>query len=507
MKDRNQRVPSKPIFDSWMLLRRGPPHTIPKIGKILGNVAHSAIHLTFAEQDMQFRVLCSKPPALSATVLSRKAQWAPPCVGRRWFRSSRVPERLEKKPIILHRVMHSVAKSAETDDPSLYERLEALATAATNLFPLFVISFAILGTIKPSSMTWLPPSLLSWTSGLSMLGMGLTLTFKDFQRALSNPKQILTGVTLQYTVMPTLAFIISRIAQLPIDMTIGLCVVGACPGGTASNIVTYLAKADVPLSVTMTTASTLGAVIMTPFLTSILLGTLVPVNAAGLLMSTLQIVLIPVLVGCALNQSFPRTMAKMAPFSAFGAVILIAVLCGRIMADNSASLLSAGWSLLCSVFALHAGGFLLGYLVSKAVGVKESAARTNSIEVGMQNSALGALLATQHFPMNPCAAVPCAISACTHSMLGSMLAAIWSRREPEDVIQEEKERRENNLARRKLEVRSWISRWRARTGVSRDVFLDGTTREWVTPDERDMYSSEQIEFLTRKRQAQQNFCQ
>jgi BASS family bile acid:Na+ symporter len=103
-----------------------------------------------------------------------------------------------------------------------------------------------------------------------MLGMGLTLTFKDFQRALSNPKQILTGVTLQYTVMPTLAFIISRIAQLPIDMTIGLCVIGACPGGTASNIVTYLAKADVPLSLTMTTASTLGAVIMTPFLTSIL---------------------------------------------------------------------------------------------------------------------------------------------------------------------------------------------------------------------------------------------
>ncbi|KAI8106810.1 hypothetical protein M9434_001464 [Picochlorum sp. BPE23] len=448
------------------------------------------------------QVLHCKPPALSAgittTVLSRKATWTPQC-GR--FRSSRVPERLEKKKsIILNRAMQSVAASAETvDDPSLYDRLEALATAATNLFPLFVISFAILGTMNPSSMTWLPPSLLSWTSGLSMLGMGLTLTFKDFQRALSNPKQILTGVTLQYTVMPTLAFIISRIAQLPIDMTIGLCVIGACPGGTASNIVTYLAKADVPLSVTMTTASTLGAVIMTPFLTSILLGTLVPVNAAGLLMSTLQIVLIPVLVGCALNQSFPKTMAKMAPFSAFGAVILIAVLCGRIMADNSASLLSAGWSLLCSVFALHGGGFLLGYLVSKAVGVKESAARTNSIEVGMQNSALGALLATQHFPMNPCAAVPCAISACTHSMLGSMLAAIWSRREPEDVIQEEKERRENNLARRKLEVRSWISRWRARTGVA-----SGPIREWVTPEERDMYSSEQIEFLTRKRQAQVN---
>lgn len=445
---------------------------------------------------MQFRLLRSKPLAFSAgitPVLSRKATRAPRLSGG----TNRLPERLKKEN-------NNIIVAASAAGDGLYDRLESLATAATNLFPLFVISCAILGATKPSTMTWLPSSLLSWTSGLSMLGMGLTLTFKDFQRALSNPKQILTGVTLQYTVMPTLAFVISRIAQLPLDMTIGLCVVGACPGGTASNIVTYLAKADVPLSVTMTTASTLGAVIMTPFLTSILLGTLVPVNAAGLLMSTLQIVLIPVLVGCALNQSFPRTMAKMAPFSAFGAVILIAVLCGRIMADNSSSLLSAGWPLLCSVFALHAGGFLLGYLVSKAVGVKESAARTNSIEVGMQNSALGALLATQHFPLNPCAAVPCAISACTHSMLGSMLAAIWSRREPEDAIHEEKERRENNLARRKLEVRSWISRWRARTGVSFSLEVGPTVREWVTPDERDMYSPEQIEFLTRKRQAQLN---
>lgn len=438
------------------------------------------------------RVLHSKPPACSAgiSLLSRKPREVP-CCRRRPLTTLQI----FGNTIASNTIRCGVTVAAEAvEGPSLYNRLESLATAATNFFPLFVISCAILGTVKPSTMTWLPSSLLSWTSGLSMLGMGLTLTFKDFQRALSNPKQIFTGVTLQYTVMPSLAFLISRIANLPIDMTIGLCVVGACPGGTASNIVTYLAKADVPLSVTMTTASTLGAVVMTPFLTSVLLGTLVPVNAAGLLMSTLQIVLIPVLVGCALNQSFPRTTAKMAPFSAFGAVILIAVLCGRIMAENSASLLSAGWSLLCSVFALHAGGFLLGYLVSKAVGVKESAARTNSIEVGMQNSALGALLATQHFPLNPFAAVPCAISACTHSMLGSMLAAIWSRREPED----DRERRENNLARRKLEVRSWISRWRARTGVSRDV--DGAV-EWVTQEEREMYSAEQIEFLARKRQA------
>ena len=376
-----------------------------------------------------------------------------------------------------------------------WQLFNVVATTASNFFPLFVVAFAVLGVAKPSSMTWVPSSLLTMAIGLSMLGMGLTLTFKDFTRVLSNPKQIFTGVVLQYTVMPSLAFLISRAVGLPLDLTIGLCIVGACPGGTASNIVTYLAKADVPLSVTMTTASTMGAVVMTPFLTNLLLGTLVPVDALGLLFSTLQVVLLPVIIGCALNQAFPRFVAKISPLSALTAVFLVAFICGRVMAENSTAVLSAGFPLLFSVFALHSGGFLLGYMASKLLGGPESVARTNSIEVGMQNSALGALLATQHFPANPLAAVPCAISACMHSTLGSLLAAFWSSRIPDDITEKEEERRANSIWRRKAEVRSWIYRWRARTGVS-----VVTGKSWVTQEEREMYSQEQLEFLARKRE-------
>lgn len=384
---------------------------------------------------------------------------------------------------------------AESNQMDVWSYLNAIASAASSFFPVFVISFAALGVAKPETMTWMPNSLLTIAIGLSMLGMGLTLTFKDFQRVLSRPKQIMTGVVLQYTVMPSLAFAISRCASLPLDLTIGLCIVGACPGGTASNIVTYLAKADVPLSVTMTTASTLGAVFMTPFLTNLLLGTLVPVDAMGLLLSTLQVVLLPVIIGCALNQAFPRFVSKISPLSALSAVFLVAFICGRVMAENSSAVLSAGIPLLASVLALHAGGFLLGYFVSKFLGVKESAARTNSIEVGMQNSALGALLATQHFPMNPYAAVPCAISACVHSTMGSLLASHWSKRVPDDFVEEDSKKL-NNIWRRKAEVRRWISRWRTRTGISVNT---GTS--WVTQEEREMYSEEQIAFLARKREA------
>jgi len=388
------------------------------------------------------------------------------------------------------------AVTADSDQIDIWSYLNAIASAASSFFPMFVISFAALGVAKPDSMTWMPNSLLTIAIGLSMLGMGLTLTFKDFQRVLSRPKQIMTGVVLQYTVMPSLAFAISRCAGLPLDLTIGLCIVGACPGGTASNIVTYLAKADVPLSVTMTTASTLGAVFMTPFLTNLLLGTLVPVDAMGLLLSTLQVVLLPVIIGCALNQAFPRFVSKISPLSALSAVFLVAFICGRVMAENSSAVLSAGIPLLASVLSLHAGGFLLGYFVSKSLGVKESAARTNSIEVGMQNSALGALLATQHFPMNPYAAVPCAISACVHSTMGSLLASYWSKRIPEDLVEEEDSKKLHNISRRKAEVRRWISRWRTRTGISVHT---GTS--WVSQEEREMYSEEQIAFLARKREA------
>lgn len=304
--------------------------------------------------------------------------------------------------------------------------LASLATAISGCFPIVVVTSALLGVLRPTALTWVPASWMSPFLGLSMLGMGLTLTFADFKRVLAAPRNIMLGVCLQYSVMPSLAFVISRALALPLDLTIGLCIVGACPGGTASNVVTYLAKADVPLSVAMTTASTVGAVVMTPLLTSLLLGTLVQVDALGLLLSTVQVVLLPVALGTALNQAFPRTIERLTPLSTLSAVMLIALICGRVMAQNSGFFAALDPRLLLGVFLLHAGGFVLGYSLSKLVRMEEKAARTNSIEVGMQNSALGAMLATQHFgAMHPLAAVPCAISAVMHSCMGSLLAAYW----------------------------------------------------------------------------------
>ena len=317
--------------------------------------------------------------------------------------------------------------------PQLRGKLAALADAISSYFPLVVAASALLGALRPAALTWVPASWMSPFLGLSMLGMGLTLSFSDFRRVLAAPRNILLGVLLQYSVMPSLAFGISRLLALPLDLTIGLCIVGACPGGTASNIVTYLAKADVPLSVAMTTASTLGAVVMTPLLTSLLLGTLVRVDAMGLLLSTVQVVLLPVALGTALNQAFPEAVARLSPLSTLSAVLLVAFICGRVMAESSGLSLQTALgnpAMLLGIFCLHAGGFLLGYVLSKfVVGMEERAARTNSIEVGMQNSALGAMLATQHFgAMHPLAAVPCAISAVMHSCMGSLLAAYWGRR-------------------------------------------------------------------------------
>lgn len=407
----------------------------------------------------------------------------------------------------------TTTNTTSTNTPNLHR----VASTATSAFPVFVLGAAFLGLYNPSAFTWFRPGFMAPALGITMLGMGLTLTFADFRRVLASPRRIFLGFMLQYTIMPFMAYMVSRYFGIPVDFAVGLCLVGSCPGGTASNVVTYLARADVPLSVAMTTASTLAAVVATPLLTKILLGTIVPVDAVGLLSSTVQVVLLPVMLGAALNQAFPKQVESLAPLAALSAVLLIAFICGSVIAQNAAAVLSAGPQLLGAVVTLHAGGFLLGYTLAKALGLPERASRTTSIEVGMQNSALGALLATQHFVGNPLAAVPCAISACTHSVLGSLLASYWrgiptegekdtsSISPPKDDkhVFETKDSNQNlvsvpsDVDDRKEDVRKWIEDWRRRTdgGVEVNTAVTGLT----TQEEAAMYSPEQLAFLERKR--------
>jgi BASS family bile acid:Na+ symporter len=232
------------------------------------------------------------------------------------------------------------------------------------------------------------------------------------------------GFAAQFTIMPLLGWALGRLFALETPFAVGLILVACCPGGTASNVVTYLARANVCLSVVMTMCSTFAAVFMTPLLTSWLAGTLVAVDAWGLFRSTFQVVVLPVVLGVWLNRQAPRLMQRVQVGLPLVSVVVIALICASIIGGSAAAVRDAAGRLLGAVFGLHAGGFALGYVVARLTGWDKIVARTVSIEVGMQNSGLGVVLARRHFA-DPLTAVPCAISSVFHSVIGSILAGWW----------------------------------------------------------------------------------
>ncbi|CAA2979508.1 probable sodium metabolite cotransporter BASS1, chloroplastic [Olea europaea subsp. europaea] len=326
----------------------------------------------------------------------------------------------------LYPVLCGNSSNAETAKKS---SIEAVGEAISTAFPLWVALGCLLGLVKPSSFNWVKPQWTVMGITLTMLGMGMTLTFDDLRSAMAMPKELFSGFMLQYSVMPLSGFFVSKLLNLPSYYAAGLILVGCCPGGTASNIVTYIARGNVALSVLMTAASTLSAVVMTPFLTAKLAGQYVAVDAAGLFMSTLQVVLLPVLAGAFLNQYFQSFVKIVSPLMPPIAVSTVAVLCGNAIAQSSSAILMSGRQVVLAVALLHASGFFFGYVLSRMLRIDVSSSRTISIEVGMQNSVLGVVLATQHFG-NPLTAVPCAVSSVCHSIFGSALAGIWRRSIP-----------------------------------------------------------------------------
>ncbi|CAN1845336.1 Probable sodium/metabolite cotransporter BASS1, chloroplastic [Linum perenne] len=307
--------------------------------------------------------------------------------------------------------------------------VEAVTEAISTAFPIWVSLGCLLGLLRPASFGWVTPKGTMFGLTLTMLGMGMTLTLDDLSNAFAMPKQLFAGFMLQYSVMPMSAFLVSKLLNLPSHYAAGLILVGCCPGGTASNIVTYIARGNVALSVLMTALSTLTAVVMTPFLTAKLAGQYVAVDATGLLTSTMQVVLLPVLAGAFLNQYFQSLVKFVSPLMPPIAVGTVAVLCGNAIAQSSSAILMSGKQVVLAACLLHTSGFFFGYVLSRILGVDTASSRTISIEVGMQNSVLGVVLATQHFG-NPLTAVPCAVSSVCHSILGSVLAGIWRRSVP-----------------------------------------------------------------------------
>ncbi|XAR56307.1 hypothetical protein NMG60_11036742 [Bertholletia excelsa] len=348
----------------------------------------------------------------------------------------------------------SLCKKINPDYPvpaSAKPKWEDMLSAAASLYPLYVTVGGIVACLRPSTFSWFVqrgPASYSLSLGFIMLAMGLTLELRDFFNLfLQRPLAILFGCVAQYTIMPALGFVVSKCLGLSPSLSVGLILLACCPAGTASNVVTLIAQGDVPLSIVMTICTTLGAVLLTPALTKILAGTHVPVDAVKLSISTMKVVVVPILLGSYLQSTFPAAVKVLTPFAPLLAVLCSSLLACSVFSENvvrlrssmSVASLSPEMSplvraqailsgemgvVVLSVLLLHLGGFFVGYLSAAVSGFKERQRRAISIEVGMQNSSLGVVLATAHFA-SPMVALPPAMSAVIMNIMGSSLGFFW----------------------------------------------------------------------------------
>lgn len=307
--------------------------------------------------------------------------------------------------------------------------MQQLLSKLTNLYPLWLISASLVALARPATFAWFTGPWITWAIGTVMLGMGLTLSLDDFKRLARAPGALALGFVAHYTIMPLTGWMLGRLLSLEPGMAVGLILVASCPSGTASNVVCFLAKADVALAVSVTLTSTLFAFVTTPLWCQLLAGHYVPVDALGLCLSTLKAVVAPVLIGVLCNWKFPRVVSNAARFGPFVSVVAIVLITAGIVAQNAAAVISNLGKLAVGAFLLHVLGFILGYAVARAFGYSSQTARTVSIEVGMQNGGMAAMLAKKNFPTEPLAAVPAVFSGVVQNIMGSIIAA-WCKRHP-----------------------------------------------------------------------------
>ena len=292
-----------------------------------------------------------------------------------------------------------------------------------NLFPLWALLISMVAFFLDAPFAALNTAIVPLLAAV-MFMMGITLTSADIERILKDPKPILVGVVLQFLLMPVLAVTFSKMLQLSNQLTIGMVLVGSCAGGSASNVVCYLAKGDVALSISMTMVSTLAGVIATPLLCAFYLSETVSVNTLALLFSIVQIVFIPVALGFACKFFLNDFANKIEPLIPTLSVLTILLIIAIIVALNANRLLDVGLITLIAVILHNLSGLAGGYYISRLIGLDIKQSQTIAIEVGMQNSALGVALATQFFSAT--AALPGALFSIWHNISGSLLASVWS---------------------------------------------------------------------------------
>ena len=309
----------------------------------------------------------------------------------------------------------------------LFRALAGASALLQRFTPIFVTLAAAVALWKPATFDWMKGDAQTAVLGVIMLSMGLTLTGKDFAILAKSPAAMAVGALAQFTVMPLLAWTIAHALHLSPGLTVGLILVGCCPGGVSSNIMTFLCRGDVAYSVGMTAVSTLLAPLATPLLTAWLAGAEVPVDAVGMFKSILWITLLPVLTGVVLNALLGRTRAFAALLRLMPGVAVLGLMCivGGVAAHDGDEFLKAGAIIFLAIFLHNTGGYLLGYGAALLFRMPRPRRRTLSIEVGVQNAGLGTVLAGRHFATLPGAEPIAAASCIYHSIAGTVLAAFY----------------------------------------------------------------------------------
>ncbi len=292
-------------------------------------------------------------------------------------------------------------------------------------FALWVILFAVLGFFVPDLFRQVAPYIVTLL-GIIMFGMGLTLSLGDFRELARRPVEVCIGVLAQFLIMPALALLLTRIIPMSPEVAAGVILVGCCPGGTSSNVMTYLSKGDVALSVACTSVTTLMAPVVTPFLVWVFASQYLPVDGMAMFISIIKVILVPLALGLICQKIMPGVVRAAIPVLPLVSVVGIVLIVAAVVAVSKASIAQSGL-MIFSVVVLHNGlGYLLGFFAAKACGMSLAKRKAIAIEVGMQNSGLGAALAMAHF--SPLAAVPSAIFSVWHNISGALLANYFSSR-------------------------------------------------------------------------------
>ncbi|MCL7748459.1 bile acid:sodium symporter family protein [Halalkalibacter alkaliphilus] len=300
--------------------------------------------------------------------------------------------------------------------------LHSFSQFVSKYFAVIVILISVIAFISPDTFTWIAPH-ITLLLGIIMFGMGLTLRLSDFGVVLKKPIPVIIGVIAQFVIMPLVAFGLAIALNLPPELAAGLVLVGACPGGTASNVMVYLAKGDVPVSVAMTSFSTLLAPILTPFILFLLADQWLPVDAGAMFISIIQVIIIPIALGIIVRRLLPNFVDKSTTVLPLISIVAILAIVSAVVGANKDNIATTGVLLFVAIMLHNSIGLVLGYLTAKLVGLDEAKRRAISIEVGMQNSGLGASLATVHF--SPLAALPSALFSVWHNISGPLLVSIW----------------------------------------------------------------------------------